>query len=88
MYFITVCAYTRRPMLAAPNVADILRTEWEAARVRRGWLAGRCVIMPDHVHFFCAEKVEGSPHRLSRFIGMERMDGESARPKTFDFRPD
>ena len=69
MYFITVCTHNRRPMLAAPDVADILRTEWESAGLRHGWLVGRYVIMPDHVHFFCAVKAEGSPHRLSRFIG-------------------
>ena len=69
IYFVTACARNRRPIFACPKAADILRNEWESAKVRHGWLVGRYVIMPDHVHFFCAEMVEGAPHRLSRFIG-------------------
>ena len=68
VYFITVCTKDRRQILIVPNVADILRREWEAAKDRYGWLIGRYAIMPDHVHFFCAEKSEGATHSLSRFM--------------------
>jgi len=31
-------------------------------------LIGRYVVMPDHVHFFCAEPFGGARHSLSRSI--------------------
>ena len=67
--FITACTCGRRPVLAAVDAAAILRREWETARTRHGWLIGRYVIMPDHVHFFCAEVAEGAKHALSHFVG-------------------
>ena len=60
LYFLTVCTHGRHPILASPKAADILQREWAAAKKRHGWLIGRYVVMPDHVHFFCAEKADGS----------------------------
>jgi REP element-mobilizing transposase RayT len=54
VYFVTACTHQRHPILAVPVVADILTGEWRAGGQRHGWLVGRYVIMPDHVHFFCA----------------------------------
>jgi REP element-mobilizing transposase RayT len=54
VYFVTACTYQRRPVLAVAAIAYILTDEWRAAGERHGWLVGRYVIMPDHVHFFCA----------------------------------
>jgi putative transposase len=68
VYFITTCMSQRQRVLAVPEVADILRREWESARKRHGWLVGRYVIMPDHVHFFCAERSEGALHSLAGFM--------------------
>lgn len=48
---------------------DILRREWATAKDRHGWLVGHYVVMPDHVHFFCAEVTGGARHTLSRFVG-------------------
>ncbi len=36
--------------------------------MQHGWLIGRYVIMPDHVHFFCAEDPSGEARDLSTFI--------------------
>ena len=69
VFFITVCTCNRRRVLAEDAVVSILRHEWHTARIRHGWLVGRYVVMPDHVHFFCAEAPEGSRHPLSRFVG-------------------
>ncbi len=69
IYFVTTCVCRRRPILAAAETTAILRREWEAARERYGWLVGRYVVMPDHVHFFCAECATGAKHALSRFVG-------------------
>lgn len=54
VYFVTTCTFRRRQILASIKVATILIAEWKAARERHGWAIGRYVIMPDHVHFFCA----------------------------------
>ena len=69
VYFVTICTHMRRPILTSPAIHEVLRVEWESARTRHGWLVGRYVVMPDHVHFFCAEPMEGARHALSRFIG-------------------
>jgi len=69
VYFITVCTHGRRPVLAVPAIHEVLRREWASARQGHGWLVGRYVIMPDHVHFFCAEQPTGARHELSRFVG-------------------
>ena len=45
-----------------------LRREWESAQERHGWMIGRYVVMPDHVHFLCTEQSAGAHHPLSRFI--------------------
>lgn len=69
VYFITTCTHDHRPILASAEALSILCLEWEAAKERHGWLVGRYVIMPDHVHFFCAEMASNSQHSLSRFVG-------------------
>ena len=69
VYFITVCTQGRRSVLASAAIHEVLRREWVSARQSHGWLVGRYVVMPDHVHFFCAESADGACHKLSRFIG-------------------
>ena len=49
--FVTACTARRRPILANPAAATTLRRAWHAAD---GWAVGRYVIMPDHLHLFCA----------------------------------
>jgi putative transposase len=69
IYFITLCTVGRRPILAQPAAFAILRAEFEGAPSRYGWSVGRFVVMPDHLHFFCAEGGTVAPTSLSRFIG-------------------
>jgi REP element-mobilizing transposase RayT len=52
IYFVTTCVAGRRSVLAAPASHSILLEEWSGLRERHGWLVGRYVVMPDHVHFF------------------------------------
>ena len=49
--FLTVCTDRRRPLLANNQAAGLIITAWQAANF---WRVGRYVIMPDHVHLFCA----------------------------------
>jgi putative transposase len=55
--FLTVCTKDRNPWLANPVVHELLRAVWTDARA---WLVGRYVLMPDHIHLFCAPNEDGS----------------------------
>ena len=62
--YVTVCTRKRRPLLARPEVHDLLRNVWQEAK---GWLVGRYVVMPDHVHLFCGPADETVPS-LERWV--------------------
>ena len=49
--FLTVCAEKRKPILANDDAAGVILEAWQAAD---HWLVGRYVIVPDHIHLFCA----------------------------------
>jgi REP element-mobilizing transposase RayT len=51
--FVTVNTHQRKPILAKTESADIIRSVW---RRDNKWLVGRYVIMPDHIHLFCAPR--------------------------------
>jgi putative transposase len=57
IYFVTTCTFNRRSILASEKVAKVLIEEWHSAHDRHGWMIGRYVIMPDHVHFFCSAEI-------------------------------
>ena len=49
--FVTVCTKDRQAVLANPTMHEALIGAWTNAQ---DWRIGRYVIMPDHIHFFCA----------------------------------
>jgi putative transposase len=49
--FVTVCTAQRRRILTSPHAHEAIVGAWTLATK---WLVGRYVILPDHVHFFCA----------------------------------
>ena len=49
--FLTVCTRCRKPLLANDEAARLIADSWRAANF---WRVGRYVIMPDHIHLFCA----------------------------------
>jgi REP element-mobilizing transposase RayT len=49
--FITVCTKERKRILANDKSHELIRDAW---RLKNEWLVGRYVIMPDHIHLFCA----------------------------------
>ena len=49
--FLTVCSQGRRPLFAKPDIHGLLKMAWTEADA---WRVGRYVIMPDHIHLFCA----------------------------------
>jgi REP element-mobilizing transposase RayT len=68
VYFITTCTHRRRPILACESAVKLMQKEWTDALERHGWLVGRYVVMPDHVHFFCSESSRSGNSSLSDFI--------------------
>ncbi len=49
--FLTVCTKDRKPWLAQAHVHEAMRGVWTKALA---WLVGRYMLMPDHLHLFCA----------------------------------
>jgi len=49
--FVTTCTAKRPSTLALARVHEMIVSAWGEAST---WLVGRYVVMPDHVHFFCA----------------------------------
>ena len=49
--FVTVCTDKRKPILARADVFEILLDSW---RQSDHWSVGRFVVLPDHIHLFCA----------------------------------
>ena len=48
---VTVCAAGRRELLANPEVHEALLAAWRGAGQ---WIVGTYMVMPDHIHVFCA----------------------------------
>jgi len=62
--FLTVCTAVRKTALANTSAHAALRDAWGAAK---SWSVGRYVLMPDHVHLFCAP-AEFPPKPLSQWV--------------------
>ena len=68
LFFLTCCTRDREAVLADGTIAEVLADGWRDAVTVHGWMVGRYVVMPDHVHFFaapCGQKGKD----LSRFVG-------------------
>ncbi|MBI3418018.1 MAG: hypothetical protein HY043_22240 [Verrucomicrobia bacterium] len=51
--FVTVAAEHRVPWVAQPRVHEFVKQAWNEAQA---WLVGYYLLMPDHLHFFCAPR--------------------------------
>ena len=87
IYFITTETDRRRSVLACSTAAKVLLREFEAAPVRHGWMIGRYVIMPDHIHFFCAEGGDRAPTPLADFVGRLKQWSAKAIVKSLGLEP-
>lgn len=54
LIYVTVNVDKRRPLLNRADAVEAILGAWHEAN---HWLVGRYVIMPDHIHFFCASAV-------------------------------
>ncbi len=52
--FLTVCSDDRKDIFASPDSSGVIVDAWKNAK---SWLVGRYVIMPNHIHLFCAPGV-------------------------------
>ena len=64
--YVTACTSKRRKSLACPEMHQAIIAAWSKAST---WLVGRYVILPDHLHFFCAPNGIDAPslERWMRF---------------------
>ncbi len=56
--FVTVCIAGRRKLLDTVTAHELLVVAWRQAD---RWRVGRYVLMPDHIHFFCAPADDVTP---------------------------
>jgi REP-associated tyrosine transposase len=78
--FLTVCTRDRKPLLAKDQAARLLLEAWQAATF---WRVGRYVIMPDHIHLFCAPNTF-PPRPLAKWIEFWRNHVTRAWPNRVD----
>ena len=69
VYYITLCTFRRRKVLARDEIHDLLLRELGISAAKYGWSVGRYVVMPDHLHLFCAAISEEESKPLETFIG-------------------
>ena len=78
--FLTVCASGRKPVLADSAAQAILREAWLLAK---SWIVGRYLIMPDHIHLFCAP-AEFPPRPLKQWVAYWKSHAARHWPRTQD----
>jgi len=62
--FLTVCAKDRKRIFSSDKFHDIIKDAWKE---NPEWVVGNYVIMPDHVHLFCAPST-AYPMSLKKWI--------------------
>ena len=65
--FVTTSTLNRQRVLTNGAFHNLCRQVWAENQKNHGWMVGRYVIMPDHVHFFCAPTTNAKS--LSVFVG-------------------
>ena len=64
--FLTVCTKDRKAIIANDSAHHLLRAAWQT---QPSWLVGRYVILPDHLHLFCAPaELIGTTHIRLRSV--------------------
>jgi len=77
LYFFTACTEQRRPLLACESSFALITEIWRNSAMHDGWLVGRFVLMPDHVHFFAMPAPDALPraswHKLWKSVSSRRI---------------
>jgi putative transposase len=66
LYFLTLCTFERKSILACANAHDAF-VQFCTSAANRGIFVGRYVLMPDHLHLFVTFSVE-DPSSLSDWV--------------------
>ena len=74
--FVTVCTKNKRKILDNEHAHKALVEAWEKADA---WLVGRYVVMPDHVHLFCAPAAH-EPATLAKWIAYWKSQTSKSMP--------
>jgi REP element-mobilizing transposase RayT len=77
---VTVCTKNRKRILADTHVRELLCAAWQTQPI---WLVGRYMIMPDHVHFFCAP-AELIPRALTKWMSFWKSHAARHWPRPGD----
>ncbi len=77
--FLTICTAARRPILTTPEMHGLLCESWQKAS---SWLVGRYVVMPDHVHLFCAPGTD-PPESLPSWVSYWKRQAAFAAGGSF-----
>jgi REP element-mobilizing transposase RayT len=75
--FVTVCTAARKMILARDEIRELLCRVWTRAN---GWCVGRYVVMPDHVHLFCAPATVNAPP-LDRWVAFWKSRASQQWPR-------
>ncbi|MFA7345268.1 MAG: hypothetical protein WC003_13270 [Terrimicrobiaceae bacterium] len=78
--FLTVCTAGRKPVLAEADAQAVLRAAWDGAK---SWRVGRYLLMPDHVHLFCAP-AEFPPRPLNQWVAFWKSRAARHWPRPED----
>ncbi len=62
--FVTTCTHKRKSVLCVQDACETILCAWREADA---WLVGRYVVMPDHIHFFCAPGITEYPE-LTKWV--------------------
>jgi putative transposase len=82
---VTVCVGDRRKILANSRVQDVLVHCWQQAN---HWVVGHYLIMPDHLHLFCAPR-EYDHARVQQWVGYwKRLAGDEMPKLKYAFQRD
>ena len=82
---VTVAAFKRQRLLANEQVQSVLTRVWSRAA---HWLTGYYLLMPDHVHLFCAPGVD-TPPSVRRWAGYwKRLAGDAEPSLKRQFQED
>jgi len=75
--FVTVCTQGRKPLLARAEAVETIRQAWAKAHI---WRIGRWVVMPDHVHLFCAPGT-WPPEPIARWVSFWKSEASRRWPR-------
>jgi putative transposase len=75
--FLTVCGKDRKRIFASADSTRAIVNAWSEAR---SWLVGRYVIMPDHIHLFCAPATLPTEH-LKQWVGYWKSEASRNWPR-------